>query len=334
MIMAHPDRLVAPVSSAGTRVGTGPARRRRGRAARPGALRRVARMARLRWSFPVLALVLAGCSGPAAPADGMAAASGSAATTGSLESTAAEAATPAGAVTKLQVTVPGLGGSAPVAESDTASAATAGDSAAPPTDTAVAAPSTDAEDGVAVEASSAAPTSPAGGADVQLVGCEDCQVLGTHADVVAGYSAALISQGGRAAVISVDPAGGLVGIMAVPYGVTFAVQPGGRLACGAGGRCLVVAAQSDGRVVLSAFALGADGNWTDLSGSGGFVSATTKGLPVALEDALGAAVQVTDGTTTVWNVLAWNGSAFATLGCGPDGDAPDLATLELANCLS
>ncbi|MEP6980846.1 MAG: hypothetical protein ABJA16_08810 [Nakamurella sp.] len=293
-------------------------------------------MARLRWSFPVLALVLVGCAGTAAPTADRAGVA--AVTPGSHESTVAtQAAAPTGAGTKLQVTVPGLGG-APVAESDTAPAATGGDSPAIPTDTAVAASSTDAEDGVAVEASPAAPTSPAGGAgatvDVQLVGCGDCQVLGTHADVVAGYSAALISQGGRAAVISVDPAGGLVGIMAVPYGVTFAVQPGGRLACGAGGRCLVVAAQSDGRIVLSAFALGADGNWTDLSGSGGFVSATTKGLPVALEDALGAAVQVTDGTTTVWNVLAWNGSGFATLGCGPDGDTPDLATLELANCLS
>ena len=120
----------------------------------------------------------------------------------------------------------------------------------------------------------------------------------------------------------------------VSSGVTFAAPPDGRLACGAGGRCLVQATQADGNAVLSAFGLGADGQWTDLSGSDGFVSATDKAVPVVLEDALGAAVQVTDGTTTVWNVLAWNGSEFATIGCGPGGDAPDLAALDMAACLS
>ncbi len=209
-------------------------------------------------------------------------------------------------------------------------------SVAPGPGSAAEAPTPGAEDGVASEASPAAPAAPSvpASVEVQLVGCQDCQVLGTHGDVVGGYSAALVSQGGRAAVISVDRAGTLVAIQSVPYGVTFAAQPDGRLACGAGGRCLVLATQADGKAVLSAFGLGADGRWTDLSGSDGFVSATDKAVAVMLEDALGAAVQVTDGTTTIWNVLAWNGSEFATLGCGPDGDAPDLPSLDLAACLS
>lgn len=297
-------------------------------------------MVRLRSMFPVLvpvfALAMVGCSGT--PSDSAPSSSGSSVSVASAASvpsatSTTSSAVPTSAGTKLEVTVPGLGGAAP--ESSVATSALPTSAVAT---SAEVAPATDLEDGAPSAASPMAPTSPSSTApdtvEVQLVGCDDCEVLGTHANVVAGYSAALISQGGRAAVISVDPAGALVGIMAVPYGVTFATQPDGRLACGAGGRCLVVAAQSDGRVILSAFALGADGKWTDLSGSGGFVSATTKGFAVALEDALGAAVQVTDGTTTVWNVLAWNGSAFATLGCSPDGDTPDLASLDLALCLS
>ncbi|WP_157970758.1 hypothetical protein [Nakamurella deserti] len=265
-------------------------------------------------------VLLGGCGG----------ADGASTTPGALASVMGTGAAAAGAPTKLQVTVPGLGGggAAPV-ESSVADPA-------PVSSEGSAAPAPEPEDGTAVEASPAAPTSPAAEdtVDVQLVGCDDCQVLGTHADVVGNYSAALISQGGRAAMISVDPAGALVAVQAVPYGVTFAAQPDGRLACGAGGRCLVRAAQADGRAVLSAFGIGADGRWTDLSGSDGFVSATERAEVVELEDALGAAVQVTDGTTTVWNVLAWNGTEFATLGCGPGADAPDLAALDLAACLS
>ena len=143
------------------------------------------------------------------------------------------------------------------------------------------------------------------------------------ANVVGGYSAALVSQGGRAAVISVDPAGALVAIQSVPYGRDVRAHSrtaGWPAAPAAGASCRP--RSPTGKAVLSAFGLGADGRWTDLSGSDGFVSATDKAVAVVLEDALGAAVQVTDGTTTIWNVLAWNGSEFATLGCGPDGEAP------------
>jgi hypothetical protein len=259
-------------------------------------------------------LLLSGCAGGTQAPDGSAA-------TDTVGPTSTAGALPTKLPTKLPVTVPGLGGEAP----------------APGVAGSAEAPTPGAEDGAGNGASPAATASAdqsPSTVDVQLVGCDDCQVLGTHANVVGEWSAALIGQGGRAAIISVDPAGTLVGIQSVPYGVTFAPQPDGQLACGAGGRCIVRAAQADGRAVLSAFGLGADGKWTDLSGSDGFVSATDKALPVALEDSLGAAVQVTDGTTTVWNVLAWNGSAFATLGCSPGGDSPDLAALDLAACLS
>ncbi len=215
-----------------------------------------------------------------------------------------------------QVTVPGLGG-----ESIAVSPPAVGPAELP----AGGVPDAGSTGDVAAEA---------GPVQVRLAECADCQVLGTHANVVDGYSAALISQGGRAVIAAIDPSGAPAGILAVPYGVTFAAPADGRLACGAGGRCIVVAAMADGRAVLSAYGLAADGTWTDLSGSGGFVSATAKGLPVSLEDELGAAVQDTDGTRTVWNVLSWNGSAFATLGCGPDADTPDLTSLDLALCLS
>lgn len=169
---------------------------------------------------------------------------------------------------------------------------------------------------------------------LDLVGCADCTVLGTHADVVAGYSVALILRGGRATLLSVDGDGAVVGAINVPYGSTFPAPPDGRLACGAGGRCVLAAAQPDGRTILSAYELGATGTWRDLSGTGGFLSATSSGGPVALEDAYGAAIQVSDGTTTVWTVLSWDGERFSSIGCAPDAPAPDLAALSLTSCLS
>jgi hypothetical protein len=169
---------------------------------------------------------------------------------------------------------------------------------------------------------------------VKLVNCADCTVIATHADVVPGYSAALITSDGRGALLSVDGGGTVVGITNVPYGTTFAVPPDGQLTCGAGGRCVVLAAQPDGRAILSAFALGSSGAWVDLTGSTGFVSATARGQAVSIEGAVGVAIQVSDGTTTVWTVLAWNGQAFNSIGCTADATTPDLTALTPDACLS
>lgn len=169
---------------------------------------------------------------------------------------------------------------------------------------------------------------------VDLVGCDDCEVLATRAAVVGTYAAALISRGGRANLLSLDPTGTVVGIVNIPYGATFAAPPDRMLACGAGGRCVVVAAQPDGRAILSAYQLADNGGWLDLSGAAGFVSATTKGLVVPLEDAYGVAIQVSDGTTTVWTVLSWNGTMYGSIGCAPDAETPNLSLLDPQLCLS
>ena len=166
-----------------------------------------------------------------------------------------------------------------------------------------------------------------------LANCDGCTVIATASSVSDGLSAALIGQNGRALLLSLDASGGVRGASNVPYGSTFPSPADGRLACGADGRCVVVAA-ADGHAVLSAFQLNADGSWTDLSGSGGFVSATSDGLAVPLEGGYAAAIKVGDGSTTVWTVLAWTGSGFGVVGCTPDAAAPDLAALDLDTCLS
>lgn len=221
----------------------------------------------------------------------------------------------------MQVTVPVLGGSEPMVSPSSGDAVEG--SGAPPTGSVPVASTPGAAD-------PALPTT----VNVQLVDCADCAVIGTHANVVGSYSAALTTRGGRATLLAVDPAGTVAGVLNVPYGVSFPPPAEGRLACGAGGRCVVVAGQPDGTAVLSVFELTAAGTWRDLSGAGGFVSATSKGAPVAIEDSLGVAIQVSDGATTVWTVLSWNGQQFSVLGCAPDGDAPDLAALDLTSCLS
>ncbi len=106
------------------------------------------------------------------------------------------------------------------------------------------------------------------------------------------------------------------------------------LACGTGSRCVVVGALPAGRAILSAFELTESGAWRDLSGDGGFVSATAKGYPVVLQDSLGVAIQDSNGTSTVWMVLSWTGQFYTVLGCAPDAAVADLTALSSNICLS
>ncbi len=278
------------------------------------------RAGRLLVAFALAGSVLAGCA--STPVTGPS----------SFGSSAAESASAADqGGSKLLVTVPGLGASASDVPGssglavETVTSISSPTSINSPTSVGAAAPPA---------VTSATPPAAPSTVAVQLVGCQDCAVLATNSNVVGAVSAALISTEGRAALLSVNAAGAVLGVLNVPYGVTFPAPAGGELACGAGGRCIVVAAQSDGHPILSAFQLAADGGWRDLSGNTGFVSGTAKGQAVAIEDALGVAIQVTDGSTTVWTVLAWDGSRFSSLGCAPDADSPDLAALNPAACLS
>ena len=267
----------------------------------------------------VLAAQLAGCGG----ADG----SGGSSTAAVGSSTTAIATS---VPSKLVVTVPSLsasdGGSVPVSSPEASSVAA---------ETAATISETSISDGPpASESAAPAETSAPATVDVTLANCEECTVIGTAAGVAGGLSVALISQNGRAVLLSLDGSGAVRGASNVPYGSTFPSPPDGRLGCGGDARCVVVGAQPDGHAVLSAFQLNGDGSWTDLSGSGGFVSATGDGVAVPLEGGYAAAIKVSDGATTVWTVIAWNGSAFAVVGCTPDGATPDLSALDLGVCLS
>ncbi len=169
---------------------------------------------------------------------------------------------------------------------------------------------------------------------VAFNGCPDCTVLGAVAAVRPGLAAVLVRTGAKALILSADPAGAIVQAQNIPYGTAFPVSPDGRLPCGRDARCIVTAALPDGRGILSAFELTEQGQWLDRSGTGGFVSATPRAVPVALEDRFGVAVQVSGDGRTVWQVLGWDGSRYSSIGCAPDAAAPDLSVLSSAECLS
>jgi hypothetical protein len=132
--------------------------------------------------------------------------------------------------------------------------------------------------------------------------------------------------------MAVDSSGEARSIANIPYGTTFPAPADGVLVCGAT-RCVIAAMSADGRAVLSAFEL-TDAGWVDRSGSGGFRSATSRGVPVLLDGGAAAAIQLSDGSTTVWTVLAWNGRNYTAAGCMPDAETPDLAAIDPARCLS
>jgi hypothetical protein len=129
-----------------------------------------------------------------------------------------------------------------------------------------------------------------------------------------------------------------LGAINVPYGTTFPRPTGGVLACDSGSRCVVVARQSDGSAILSAFLLSASGIWTDVSGSGGFPSATAVGRSVDLEGdgALDIVVQEALEDGVGWIVFSWTGGHYSVRGCAPvlGSGLPDTSELSADSCSS
>ena len=147
-----------------------------------------------------------------------------------------------------------------------------------------------------------------------------------------------MATGTGAVLLSVNGNGSRAGVINVPYGSSFPAPADGRLACDAAARCVVVGRQSDGTAILSVFALGAGGAWTDESGSG-FPSATSVGQAVDVDGdgVLEIAVQESDGSHTGWIVFAWSGDKFTIKGCAPAGGSaavPAPGALSPDACLS
>ncbi len=163
-------------------------------------------------------------------------------------------------------------------------------------------------------------------------------MIAAHADVAGSLSAALATAPGGAVLLAAKPTGTIVGAMNVPYGVTFPAPAGGVLPCDTSGRCFVLATQHGGNSVISAFALGSDGSWRDVTASGGFRSDTPIGAvaDVTGDGLLDVAVQASVAGRAVWRVLVWSGDGFAVLGCAPATDSasavPPAARLSPAAC--
>ncbi len=185
---------------------------------------------------------------------------------------------------------------------------------------------------------SRSPAQPGGSAvTVDLSGCPGCTVIATHRGVAGSLSAALATNARGAVLLSVRGDGGIAGAINVPYGATFPTPTGKSLPCDDSGRCIVTGRQSGGHAILSAFHLGADGSWKDVSGDDGFPSATSTGLATDVDGdgMLDIAVQESAGDLTDWMVLTWSGGRFTVLGCAvASGPVPPASELSRDVCLS
>ena len=226
---------------------------------------------------------------------------------GATPSTSAPAPAPAAAEpgATVQVTVPGLGGSAPAVIGSGGQNPGSAGSGAEPVQT------------IAIDPAA----------------CGGCTQLASHKDVRDGLSAVFVAVKGRAALLSVDAGGAVKQVANVPYGTTFAPPAGGALPCDSAGRCLVIGKTADGKTIGSAFTLDAGGGWTDVSPPGGFRSDTDRGQVVDLDGEPGIAVQTTGEGRTVWSVYAWDSDSYQLVGCAPDGDL-DLTKLSPDVCVS
>jgi len=181
-------------------------------------------------------------------------------------------------------------------------------------------------------------TGAAGGAvTVDLSHCAGCTVIATHPQVSGTLSAALATTSRGAVLLSVRSDGAIAGVINVPYGATFPAPSGKSLPCDSSGRCIVTGRQTDGEAILSAFHLTSDGAWQDVSGDGGFPSATPRGLATDVDGdgLLDIAVQESGDGTTTWMVLTWSGEHFTVLGCAPASDVvPSAGELSPDSCLS
>ncbi len=290
-----------------------------------------------------LALLLAGCG---SAADGAGPSNDGATDPSPVVATAAPSSTPAVVASgpTLVVTVPDLpdaaavpGGDSPVAPES--SAATSAASEAPPPAASTPAVATVAPDPAESPAATTAvpdPAAPTAAINVQLANCDSCTVLATHGDVAGGLSAALVSSpGGRALLLSVRSDGTVAGVINVPYGASFPTPPGGVLACDGQAHCAVQGVQSDGRALLSAFALTDTGAWRNISGDDAFPSVTDRAAIVDLDGQLGLAVQDQGTGDPVWLLYRWLGDRFTVAGCTAGADAPtSVAAVSPDQCLS
>lgn len=312
-------------------VGRGPARRRTGGF---GAL-----------LTAVLALLLTGCGN--AP-DGAGPSTEGGQKPSAVAATAAPSSTPSVVASgpTLVVTVPDLpdadavpGNASPVAPDPGAATSAASQAPPPPATTPATATvaSASAEQPAPAPTTVAAdPSAPAAAINVQLANCDSCTVLATHGDVAGGLSAALVSSpGGRALLLSVRGDGTVAGVINVPYGASFPTPPGGVLACDGQAHCAVQGVQSDGRALLSAFALTDTGAWRNISGDDAFPSVTDRAAVVDLDGQLGLAVQDQGTGDPIWLLYRWLGDRFTVAGCTAGGDAPtSVAAVSPDQCLS
>ncbi|SDO49160.1 hypothetical protein SAMN04515671_1109 [Nakamurella panacisegetis] len=170
--------------------------------------------------------------------------------------------------------------------------------------------------------------------NVQLANCPGCTVLATHAGITSTLGAAEVATAqGRAALLAIRGDGTVAGAANITYGTTFPTPPGGELGCDTNGRCIVIAAQSDGTAVAAAYQVNAQGSWSDVSGVAGITSVTAKAITLTVGDGIGVAVQDQADGSTVWIVYAWDGTSYAVKGCSA-ATVPDPNALAMTNCLS
>ncbi len=169
---------------------------------------------------------------------------------------------------------------------------------------------------------------------VTLANCPGCTVLATHAAVTSTLGAALVATGqGRAALLALRGDGGVAGAANLTYGTSFPTPAGGQLGCDTNGRCIVIAKQTDGTAIASAYQVSAAGTWADVTGQPGITSATAEARTLTVGDGVGVAVQDQADGSTVWIVYGWDGDGYAVKGCTAAAE-PDVNALSMTSCLS
>jgi hypothetical protein len=170
---------------------------------------------------------------------------------------------------------------------------------------------------------------------VNLASCAGCRVIGVAPGVRPDLAVALATTPQGAVLLATRGDGTVVGVINVPYGVTFPAPPGGVLHCDGSGRCFVTATQSRGTSVISVFQLAASGQWRDVTAAGGFTSATSMAAVRDLDGdgLLDIAVQADAAGALRWVAYRWSGDRFVVLGCAGGSDAVrDSAAVSLAAC--
>ena len=112
----------------------------------------------------------------------------------------------------------------------------------------------------------------------------------------------------------------MAGAANLTYGASFPTPPGGQLGCDSNGRCIVIAQQTDGTAIASAYQVSAAGTWADVTGQPGITSATSDARTLTVGNGVGVAVQDKADGSTVWIVYGWDGDGYAVRGCTAAAD--------------